>query len=92
VAFITTIIATLIGGVLAVGTSVVVKRWEYRQETRIRMFDELLPETAANILAGATRTEGPLQPRSVKKSMLAPLSYTALLGFLVIERQSSSAP
>lgn len=45
-AFITTIIATLIGGVLAIGTSVVVKRWEFRQETRIRMFDELLPEVA----------------------------------------------
>jgi hypothetical protein len=45
-AFITTIIATLIGGILAIGTSVVVKRWEFRQETRIRMFDELLPELA----------------------------------------------
>jgi hypothetical protein len=46
-AFITTIIATLIGGVLAVGTSVVVRRWEFRQETRIRMFDELLPALAS---------------------------------------------
>ena len=45
-AFVTTIIATLIGGVLAVGTSVVVRRWEFRQETRIRMFGELLPELA----------------------------------------------
>ena len=45
-AFVTTIIATLIGGVLAVGTSVIVRRWEFRQETRIRMFDELLPALA----------------------------------------------
>lgn len=56
-AFITTIIATLIGGVLAIGTSVVVKRWEFRQETRIRMFDELLPELASKYLSWCD-TEG----------------------------------
>lgn len=50
-AFVTTIIATLIGGILAVGTSVVVKRWELRQVTRIRMFDELLPEAASKYLS-----------------------------------------
>jgi hypothetical protein len=45
-AFVTTIIATLFGGVLAVGSSVFLRRWELRQATRIRMFDELLPELA----------------------------------------------
>jgi hypothetical protein len=42
----TTLLATLVGGVLAIGTSVVLKRWELRQTTRVRMFDELLPEVA----------------------------------------------
>lgn len=46
-AFITTILATLIGGILAIASSVVVKRWELRQAARIRMFDELLPEVAS---------------------------------------------
>lgn len=54
-AFITTIIATLIGGVLAVGTSVVVKQWEFRLETRIRMFDELLPEVASRYFSWLDR-------------------------------------
>jgi hypothetical protein len=37
-AFITTILATLIGGVLAVGTSVVVKRWELLPEVARKYF------------------------------------------------------
>ena len=44
--FLTTIIATLFGGILAVGTSVFLRQWELRQTTRIRMYDELLPQLA----------------------------------------------
>ena len=42
----TTLLATPVGGVLAVGTSVLLKRSELRQTMRVRMFDELLPEVA----------------------------------------------
>jgi hypothetical protein len=68
VAYITTIIATLIGGVLAVGTSVVVKRWEFRQETRIRMFDELLPDVASKYFSWRD-TEGKSFTAKVSKEI-----------------------
>jgi hypothetical protein len=44
--FATTLVATLVGGLLALGTAVMVRRWELRQATRIRLYDELLPNVA----------------------------------------------
>jgi hypothetical protein len=44
--FATTLVATLVGGLLALGTAVLVRRWELRQATRIRLYDELLPNVA----------------------------------------------
>ena len=52
---------------MAIGTSVVVKRWEFRQETRIRMFDELLFEVASKYLR--RETEGKAFTAKVSKEV-----------------------